>query len=69
MSPFDRARTNSYSTVSIFSSYSELFVESCKFFLSHVYLWVTPWNFIKISGSGKLESLGYGASVFAWSHV
>ena len=56
LSPFDRAHTTSYSPLDTlyvylvpFTQYTELFVERCKFYLSHVHfappLEVAPFEF------------------------
>jgi len=57
--------------LALFLRYSNLFVESRKYYLSHVYLsgshiaGLPHWNFSKISGVKKLESLGYGSAIYS----
>jgi len=52
-----------------FSRYSELFVESRKFFITHVHLashWDYPhWNFTIIFAFRKRKFMGYNALLFA----
>jgi len=58
-------------TVDVFDIYSKLFVESHQFNLPHLHLTpplrggVTAFEFAKIFGIRKLDSLGYRVALFA----